>query len=336
MNLIKITRMNKNFSWVFRYCFLLILITGMISSCIGERADDLNASLLVSGSDTTAEFKSPNVTIEEDINPIYEIRLVSPDILQNVNINSEDIDHVIKIGPGQLLGIATPQAMYLNANLHSDEYLLINRDNTDYKEKITEHLISIMYGKDTANNTLLQKDPDYMFWFDEEYINDDVNTALAFAREFNNLSTTAQFEDESVQKGSLKDNYEVIPYHYYRISITKRVSLDDYKKDKYKPTKEELIKDKNGTLIGINGPDYVYLWNGLEGKEREYYLKKAIFWNAGLHGEVSEPDSFFSEKANSSAQLSELDKDAIKLLYGGRLSSGMNADSVRKALDINL
>ncbi len=329
--------MNRSSSWIFRYCIILILGMGLIGSCIGDRSVDQNDNLLSSIPDTSTGLVSPNITIEKDTNPIYEVKLVSPGILQNVKVNSNDNDHVIKIGPGQLLGISTSEAMYLNADLQSDEYLLINRDNTDYKDRITEHLISILYGKDSANNTLLQAEPDYMFWFNEEYTNDDVNTALAFAREFNNLSVTAQFEDESVQKGSLKNNYEVVPYHYYRVTITKREFLDDYKDDKYKSSTEGLLKNKNGTMVGIIGPDYVYLWNGLEGQERRYYLQKAFLWNAGLHGETSsEPDSFFSVKANSSATLSELDKDTIKLLYGGRLSSGMNADSVRKSLDISI
>jgi len=329
--------MNRNLSRVICSCIVLVMATGLIWSCFGDRSDDLLNNTIPSGSDMITGYISQNVSVEKDTNPIYEVKLVSPGVLQNVKVNSDDFDHIIKIAPGEILGVSTPETLYLNADLHSDDYLLINRDTTDYKDKITEHLISILYGKDSANITLLQAEPDYQFWFDQEYTNDDINTTLVIAREFNSLSTTAQFEDESVLKGSLKNNYEVIPYHYYRITITKREFLDDYKDDKFKSTTEELLIDKNGTMVGIIGPDYVYLWNGLEGQERQYLIKKAIFWNAGLHGETSsEPDSFFSVKANSSATLSELDKDAIKLLYGGRLNSGMNADSMRKALDIDI
>ena len=69
-----------------------------------------------------------------------------------------------------------------------------------------------------------------MIWFDEGYTKDDISTVLAFARTFNNLSTTTQFEDESVLKGELKNNYEEIPYHYYQMKITTRQFLDNYKK----------------------------------------------------------------------------------------------------------
>lgn len=324
--------------WCINILFLLMLLTGF---CAGEQSSnsDMNAPVITPDSSLIGRTSSviPNVTVEKDSNPIYEIRFVSPTILENVMTNANDLDTPLKMTPGRMIGVSTPNVMYLNANLNNDEYLLKNRDAVDYKDKITEHLISIVYGKDSANNTLLSSSPDYMIWFNEEYNSDDINTSLKFAKEFNDLSATTQFEDESVLKGDLKDNYQNIPYRYYRITITSRESLDTYKKDKYKATKEELLKNTNGTLIGIIGPDYVYLWNRLEGQERKYYIQKALYWFMGMHGETStESESFFYSKANTSATLSELDKDAIKLLYGGRLSSTMIADSMRKVLNINL
>nr|WP_319538664.1 hypothetical protein [uncultured Methanospirillum sp.] len=305
--------------------------------CAGDKFESSFANVSNTNSGETYSSGTPNLTIERDLKPIYEVKLVSPQIIKNVKTNSNILDTILKIGPGLLVGVSTPNTLYLNANIHSDEYLMKNRENSDYKEKITEHLISIVYGKDSANNSLLQSEPDYMIWFNEAYLSDDINTSLAFTREFNNLSSTAQFEDESVLRGDLKDNYVTVPYHYYRITFTSREILDDYRKDKFKSSNEEVFKDKNGVLIGIIGPEYVYLWNGLEGKERQYYVLKALYWNMGIHGETSsEPTSFFYSQANSSVTLSELDKDAIRLLYGGRLTPGMNADTMRKALNINL
>lgn len=324
--------------WCINILFLLVILTGF---CAGDQSSNSDMNSPVNTPDSALNEQTnlviPNVTVEKESNPIYEIRFVSPAILENVKANANDLDTPLKMTPGHMIGVSTPNAMYLNANLNNDEYLLKNRDTIDYKDKMTEHLISIVYGKDSANNTLLASSPDYMIWFNEEYNQDDVNTSLEFAKEFNDLSTTAQFEDESVLKGDLKDNYQNVPYRYYRITITSREDLDTYKKDKYKSTKEELLKDNNGTLVGIIGPDYVYLWGRLEGQDRKYYILKALYWFMGIHGETStEPESFFYSKSNTSAKLSELDKDIIKLLYGGRLSSAMNADSMRKALNINL
>jgi|GEM_PF-1162867 len=320
--------------WFFSFFLVLMTLTGY---CAGDSSETPFTTVSNTNSSDTHGSGTPNVTIEKDVKLIYEVKLVSPKIIENVKANSNILDTILKIGPGLLVGVSTPSTLYLNANIHSDEYLLKNRENTDYKEKITEHLISIVYGKDSANNSLLQSEPDYMIWFNEAYNSDDINTSLAFAREFNNLSSTAQFEDEYVLKGDLKDNYVIVPYHYYRITFTSREALDVYKKDKFKSSNEEVINDKNGVLIGIIGPEYVYLWNGLEGKDRQYYIMKALFWNMGIHGETStEPTSFFYSKANTSSTLSELDKDAMRLLYGGRLNPGMNADTMRKVLNNNL
>lgn len=331
-----IAYMNRKLTLILWYISILLLLMTLTGCCVGEQPNKDNSGPDLNSGESK-DYIIPNVTIEKESNPIYEVKLVSPAIIDKVKTNSNSLDRVLKIGAGLMVGVSTPNTLYLNGNLHTDEYLLKNRDNFDYKDKITEHLISIVYGKDSSNNTLLVSEPDYMIWFNEGYISDDINTSLAYAREFNDLSTTAQFEDESVLKGDLKDNYANVPYRYYRITLTSRESLDTYKKDKYKSTKEELLKDQNGTLVGIIGPEYVYLWNGLEGQDRRYYILKALYWNMGIHGETTkEPDSFFYSKANSSATLSELDKDAIRLLYGGRITSGMNADSMRKALNINL
>ena len=159
---------------------------------------------------------------------------------------------------------------------------------------------------------------------------------LSFAKMFNNLSETTEFEDESVMRGDLKDNYEEIPYHYYNIKLVPMKYLNEYKEDKYQSSNEELIKDSNGKMIGFMTADYLYLWDDLKPAEKDYYLKKCLLWSCGLHGlSTTDPDSFFSSKPNISADFSDLDKEAMKLLYGGRLNNNMKPDMVKKALDIS-
>jgi len=137
-------------------------------------------------------------------------------------------------------------------------------------------------------------------------------------------------------RGDLKDNYEKIPYHYYNIRIVPMKYLNEYKDDKYKSSAEEIVKDKNGKMIGFLTAEYLYLWDGLNPAEREYYVTKSLFWSCGLHGETStRTDSYFYKNLNTSANLSYLDKEAIILLYGGRLSNDMKPDRIRKALDIS-
>jgi hypothetical protein len=322
---------------IFVYLIVLIMISGLTEvwaddSIFQEKNNTSENITSLSENNLLSDF-----IVSEDPVSIFEIKIVSPEFLKTMQNNADDNDQILKIGPGMTIGVSTPQALYIRGDLQSDDYLLQNRNKTDIKDTIVEHLVKIVYGRDNANTSLLNSDLDYKIWFDEEYTTDDINTSLDFVRTFNNLSTATHFEDDSVLKGDMKDNYEEIPYHYYQIKISSREFIDDYKDDKYKSSSEELFKDKNGKLVGIIAPGYVYLWNGLEDNERSYYITKALLWNLGLHGETStEPDSFFYTKANTSATLSELDKQAIELLYGGRLNTGMNADAVRKALNINL
>nr|WP_319538009.1 hypothetical protein [uncultured Methanospirillum sp.] len=327
----------RNYQLPVHCCFILLLCFGVAGVGTGDTNISQETSTLDENSVLSDTISSTGIIFRNESDALYEIKVVSPELLKKIQINSGAGDQILKAGPGITLGISTPHVLYIRGDLQSDEYLLKNRNDTDTKDKISDHMIAILFGRDNANITLLQTDLDYMFWFDEEYSSDDINTTIAFARAFNNLSTTTQFEDESVLKGELKNNYEKIPYHYYQIKITTRQFLDNYKKDKYKSSSEELLNDKSGRLVGILAPGYVYLWDGLEGKDRRYFITKSLLWNLGLHGETStEPDSFFYTRANFSAMLSDLDKDAIKLLYGGRLMTGMKADAIRKALDISL
>lgn len=274
--------------------------------------------------------------VQEEPENYYEIQFVSPEFLKNILANSAPEDIALKTGPGMIIGLATPKVLYLRSDMQSEELLIKNRETTDQKEKITRHLVDITFGRDNANISLFKNDLDYLFWFDAEYDQQDIDAALAFARLFNNLSQTTQFDDETVMTGELKNNYQDIPYHYYNIKIVPRQFLDEYKDDKFKSASEELMRDKSGTLIGILSKDYVILWNGIPSHDRPYYLTKALLWSMGLHGESDMyHESFFYKSANSSAQLSSLDIEAIKLLYGGRLKTDMTAENVRKALDIS-
>lgn len=311
----------------------VMVITGYTSAT--ENTLFLSSPDLKNESCFPISLESKNIQVTEDPITIYEIKLVSPELLQTIITNMGSEDNILKIGPGMTIGVSTPQVLYIRSDLQSDEYLLKNRNSTDMKDEIVQHLLNIAFGRDNSNLDLFHHDRKYQIWFDSEFTQDDIQTSLEFAKTFNNLSTTTQFEDESVLKGDLKDNYAVIPYYYFNVKIVSKEYLDDYKKNHFKSATEEELKDK-GTFIGILSHGYVYLWNGLSGNERKYYLIKSLLWNLGLHGETqTDPDSFFSSKTNKSVNLSDLDKEAIKLLYGGRLSSNLTADQVRKALDIS-
>ncbi|MFH0967976.1 MAG: hypothetical protein V1862_09875 [Methanobacteriota archaeon] len=265
----------------------------------------------------------------------YDIKFISSEYLTQITANIGQEDEILKAGPGMVIGLYTPRALYLRSDITSDEFLTESREKSNMKDEITQHLIDISFGKDNTNLSLLKDDLKYLFWFDSSFTQDDINTVFTFARNFNNLSSTTQFEDESVMLGDLKNNYEDVPYHYYNIRILPMRDLDEYKKDKYQSSKEQIIKGNDGKMIGFLTSDYLYLWDGLTPALREYYISKSLFWSCGLHGETSiRPDSYFYKNINISANLSYLDQEVIKLLYGGRMSNDMNPDMIKKTLAI--
>lgn len=263
----------------------------------------------------------------------YDIRVISPEFLSQLITRVKEGDQILKIGPGMVIGLYTPKVLYIRGDLSSDEYLTATRQKKSMKEEITQHLIDISFGVSNSNISLQKSDLPYIFWFDKAYTTEDVKTALSFAREFNNLSQTTRFEDETVMLGELKNNYQQIPYNYYNIQIVPMKFLNEYKEDKYNSAKEDLLKDEQGTMIGFLSPDYLLLWDGLSQSDRNFYLTRSLFWSVGVRGKATRDDSRFSSTATSSTPLSELDKEGIKLLYGGRLNNAMKPDDVRKALD---
>lgn len=318
----------------FLSIYILLMILAVLS--LFQVNGEITGSSQTNNSASSDESVIP---VNPDILPesLFDIRIVSPDMIQQIEGNMEPGDQILKAGPGVVIGVSTSKALYLRADLSDEDLLTVNREGTDLKKIISQHMIDITFGKDNSNLTLFKSDSKYRIWFDSGYTDEDINTVISFARVFNNLSSTAKLDDEEIMLGDLKDNYQKISYHYFNIRIVPKTSLEDFhntKNQRHKKTTDKDI-DEGGSNIGILSSDYLYLWDGLSPDKRDYYIKKGLLWSMGFHGESqSDSDSFFSKTTNYSANLSELDKEAVRLLYGGKLTSGMTLEQVKKHLNI--
>lgn len=316
--------------------FLVILFVS-ISPAWALNSSDLNHDLknpfpsLSNQNESDSMGFESRVRVEDE--SYYDIRIISPEFLTLLISRVQEGDQILKIGPGMVIGLYTPRVLYIRGDLSSDDYLTSTRQKKSMKDEITKNLIDLSFGVSNSNLSILNSDLPYLFWFDKAYTTDDVETALNFAKEFNNLSQTARFEDDTVMLGELKNNYQQIPYNYYNIQIVPMKFLNEYKEDKYDSVKEDLLKDEKGTMIGFLSPHYLLLWDGLSQSDRNSYLTRSLFWSVGVRGKATLDDSRFFSTTPSSSPLSELDKEVIKLLYGGRLNNSMKPDDVRKALD---
>ena len=278
--------------------------------------------------------KTPDMENTSDERYFYNIKIISPDDLEKIKTEISKDEYPIQNENGDLIGIVSPKVLYLRGDLIELQRGSEKGSRVFGKQDVAEHLIDIAFGNDNSKMSLFKSDKDYQFWLDAYYNGDDTTYLLKLAKLLNSLSDTTQFEDEELALGFLKTNYEKVPYNYYNIKIIPQKMLDEYEDDR--KSGEHLIKDTDGKLIGMVGGEYLYLLDTLTPEVRQHYMLYGVLYSMGMHGTTySEPDSFFYQVGGiQNKELSELDKEAIKLLYGGRLKTGIDMDEMRKTLGL--
>jgi len=291
-----------------------------------------NSGEIYNKKETKNSIDSDNISDERYF---YNIRIISPEDLEKINNEKSNDEYSIQNEKGDLIGIVSSKVLYLRGDLINLQQESGKTNKVFEKQDVAEHLIDIVYGNDNAKLNLFKSNKDYQFWLDAYYTKDDTSYLLKLAQLLNSLSDTTQFEDEELSLGFLKTNYEEVPYNFYNIKIIPQNMLDDYEDDR--KNGEHLIKDSDGKLIGMVGDDHLYLLDSLTAEERQYYMLYGVLYSMGMHGTTySEPDSFFYQVGGKmNTELSDLDKEAIKLLYGGRLKTGTDMDDTRKTLGLN-
>lgn len=239
----------------------------------------------------------------------------------------------LKVKRGVIIGFLAPGILYLRGDLNPDDFPLqdIAKDKTE--EKIKQHLLDITLGRDNPKTDLFAKSPKYIVWLDAMYIQSDITTIRELIDILNELSQTTTFEDEDIALPSYQQNYNPVPYLSYKISFVDK-DLFQEKIDDRDSSTEQLFRDAQGKTVGLIRKDQVFLLHDLAGGKREHILLKSILYSMGFHGESSKPDSFFYPENDDGITLSDLDKQAIQLMYGGRLQSGMDIDTIKKTLNI--
>ncbi len=276
--------------------------------------------------------QSMNLVSYDDTVGLFEIRIVSPEMLETVLLNYGKQAVPLKVERGLFIGVLTPGILYLRGDLNEEDFPVrqIIQDSTD--EKVGNHLIDITFGRDNSKTELFDNTKEYLIWFDAMYRPEDLQTIREFIEGINDLSQTTRFSDDDIALPSYKPNYNPIPYIYYKISIVDKDLLKE-KLDKRDSSKEQILKDNNGVSVALVRNDHLFLLNDLSGDERKHFLLKGLLFSMGFHGESKLQDSFFYNHGIKTV-LSPLDKMAIELLYGGRLQSGLDVEAVKKTLGI--
>ncbi|NLW76042.1 MAG: hypothetical protein GXY18_06400 [Methanomicrobiales archaeon] len=308
-----------------KFLILLLIFTCtvlFVIPCMGAGEIIQNESISRSISDT------------KDFKGLFEIRIVSPEMMESVisNIGPEGIP--LKVEKGLFIGVITPGVVYLRGDLNEKEFPVLDKEMENVKEKIGKHLIEITFGRDNAKTDLFENTQDYMIWIDAMYQQSDVEALREYIDVVNDLSQTITFEDEEIALPSYTPNYVPIQYLYYKISIVDKDMFKELLDDRDSAT-EQLLKDKNENNVGIVRKNHLYLLSDLTGDERKHFLLRGLLFSMGFHGESTLPDSIFNPDNTKITELSDLDKGAIELMYGGRLQSGLDTNAIKKALGVD-
>lgn len=330
---------------------LVLAVSVLLAGCISQSVDK-NSSLTPgvssqvphqdnegsqsANSDSTLK-KSVNQSDSSETNAgdsYFNIRVVPASVLENMQKEMGPNDFLVHNEKGYPIGIVSSKGLVIRGDLVQLEQGLGDPGKDFDKTDVSLHLLDIAFGLDNSKINLFKTDKKYKFWFDAGYTTPVVKYTQDLYTLLNQISGTTQFEDEEVSLGFLQNNYDEIPNNYYNIRIITDKMLQKFFDDR-KET-DHLIKDKNGVLIGIVNQNYLYLLNTLTEDDQKYYILKGLLYSMGFHGtSYKNKESFFYRNEGVNRNLSELDIESIKLLYGGGIKTGSTLEEVRKILGLS-
>lgn len=263
----------------------------------------------------------------------FNIKIVPATELDKLQKEMSPDESLVKNDKEYVIGIISSKGLTLRGDLLQLEQSQGISGKEFDKTDVALHLLDITFGLDNSKINLFKTDKKYKFWFDGYYTDSEVAYVINLSKKLNTISGTTQFEDEEATLGFLQTNYAVVPYNFYNIkTVTSKMlkQLYDDKKDS-----DHLFKDKNGVLIGIVNSDYLYLIDTLNEDDQKYYILKGLLYSMGLHGiSYQNKESFFYRNEDMNKNLSDLDIEAIRLLYGGGLKSGNTLEDAKKTIGI--
>ena len=336
---------------VFLIVTIVLLSSVLLAGCISQ-SGSINGNITTETTpytslpdeDTSHDDISEKTPIVSDLqsgsektapgDSYFNIRIVPAAVLDNLQKEMGPDEFLVKNEKEYIIGIVSQKGLIIRGDLMQLEQGQGDPGKEFDKTDVALHLLDIAFGLDNAKIALFKSDKDYKFWFDGYYSDAEVKYVKNISRLLNSISGTTQFEDEEVSLGFLQTNYEVVPNNFYNIKIISEKMLKQFFDDR-KDT-DHLIKDKNGVLIGIVNQDYLYLLDSLTEEDQKYFILKGLFYSMGLHGtSYKNKESFFYRSEGVNRELSDLDIEAIKLLYGGGIKDGETLEDVRKILGLS-
>jgi hypothetical protein len=193
-------------------------------------------------------------------------------------------------------------------------------------EDINRHFINIAFGNkrtaiDRAQSSMLAVS------VRDGYLNADIAALKEFIQEFNKLSRTT----------TLSENIKTETPGKLNIRFLKQDGLKEIDMKNIQDTIRDPQNNDIQILISTkasNGDMTAYVNADLQGERKIHYMLRALMYMLGFAGYTADyPDSLFNTYSDTTTKLSIIDKEAVKLMYGGNsISNGMNVDTVKRVL----
>jgi hypothetical protein len=178
---------------------------------------------------------------------------------------------------------------------------------------VTTHLLEIGFG---PNNNVINKPTKNRLVVSLEgmYDESDINILNTFIGQFNNLSSTTKISE------------------YINFNRPADIALAFSPENTFSQinTSFEYRDPLNGTYYFVITPEKTIVNSDLKGDERKRWILRAALYNLGFYGETADySDSLFYALKNNVTQLSDVDIKALQLMYGTKITNGMNKDNIR-------
>jgi hypothetical protein len=178
---------------------------------------------------------------------------------------------------------------------------------------IGSHLLEIAFGPDN-NEINKQTKGRLVVSLEGLYDESDINLVNTFIGQFNNYSSTTK-----ISAFIKLDNRADIALSFSPANTFKQIN-----------TTVEYKDPQTGTWYFVITPEKTIVNSDLKGNERKRWILRAVLYNLGFYGETARySDSVFYASTNNASQLSDIDLKALQLMYGKKISNGMNKDYMR-------
>ena len=180
--------------------------------------------------------------------------------------------------------------------------------------EIGSHLLEIAFGPD--NNIIKKPTKDrVVVSLAGSYNESDIILVNTFIGQFNNYSSTTKISEFINFNRPADISLTFSP----AITFNQINATVDYK-DPQTGTWYFVFSTENTTIVNSD----------LKSNERTRWILRAVLYNLGFYGENAKySDSVFYAGANNATQLSDVDLKALQLMYGKKITNGMDKDDIR-------